>query len=206
MGAKTRNLYRGALVAFCNWCIVTNRLAVNPVHAVAKANEKADRRRQRRSMTEPELVTLLAVARERPLREALTVRKGPRKGERYANVRPEVRERLDWLGRERALIYKTLVLTGLRKGELSSLTVAHLCLDGPIAFLALDAPTKRTGRGTPSPSETTSPRTCATGSPTNCAAFKPKPWRRAHPYRPGCRPIRPSSPSPRRWSRFSTAT
>ena len=60
--------------------------------------------------------------------EALTVRKGPRKGERYANVRPEVRERLEWLGRERALIYKTLVLTGLRKGELSSLTVAQLRL------------------------------------------------------------------------------
>ena len=38
-------------------------------------------------------------------------------------------ERLDLLGRERALIYKTLVLTGLRKGELASLTVAHLCLD-----------------------------------------------------------------------------
>ena len=45
-------------------------------------------------MTEPELVKLLAVARERPLLEALTVRKGPRKGERYADVRPEVRERL----------------------------------------------------------------------------------------------------------------
>ena len=125
MSARTRNAYRNALVAFCNWCVETNRLAVNPFDAVPKANEKADPRRQRRAMTEAELVKLLAVARERPLLEALTVRKGPRKGERYADVRPEVRERLDLLGRERALIYKTLVLTGLRKGELASLTVAQ---------------------------------------------------------------------------------
>jgi hypothetical protein len=105
MSARTRNAYRNALVSFCNWCVETNRLAVNPFDPVPKANEKADPRRQRRAMFEPELVKLLAVARERPLLEALTVRKGPRKGERYANVRPEVRERLEWLGRERALIY-----------------------------------------------------------------------------------------------------
>ena len=95
MSARTRNAYRNALVSFCNWCVETNRLAVNPFDAVPKANEKADPRRQRRAMTEPELVKLLAVARERPLLEALTVRKGPRKGERYADVRPEVRERLE---------------------------------------------------------------------------------------------------------------
>src|SRR5258708_26793426 len=96
---------------------------------VPKANEKADPRRQRRAMTETELVGLLAVARERPILDALTVRKGPRRGERYANVRPEVRERLDMIGRERALIYKTLVLTGICKGERPSPTVADLSLD-----------------------------------------------------------------------------
>ena len=46
-------------------------------------------------MTEAELVRLLDVARRRPLLEALTVRRGKRKGEAYANVRPEVRERLE---------------------------------------------------------------------------------------------------------------
>lgn len=80
-------------------------------------------------MTEEELTRLLAVARERPLRDALTVRKGSRRGERYANVRPEVGERLAWVGWKRALIYRTLVLTGLRKGELASLTVAQMHLD-----------------------------------------------------------------------------
>jgi integrase len=147
MSARTRNAYRNALVSFCNWAVGTNRIAVNPFDAVPKANEKADPRRQRRAMAEPELVKLLAVARERPLLEALTVRKGPRKGERYADVRPEVRERLQLLGRERALIYKTLVLTGLRKGELASLTVAHLHLDDAVPFLSLDAADEKSREG-----------------------------------------------------------
>src|SRR5439155_8608322 len=98
-------------------------------------------------MVEPELLKLLAIARERPLLEALTVRKGPRKGERYADVRPEVRDRLQLLGRERALIYKTLVLTGLRKGELASLTVASLSLDGAVAFAQLDAADEKNREG-----------------------------------------------------------
>jgi integrase len=147
MSARTRNAYRNALVSFCNWCVETSRLAVNPFDPVPKANEKADPRRQRRAMTEPELVELLAVARERPLLEALTVRKGPRKGERYADVRPEVRARLELLGRERALIYKTLVLTGLRKGELASLTVAHLRLDDAVPCLTLDAADEKNREG-----------------------------------------------------------
>src|SRR5262249_7165945 len=132
-----------------NWCADPNvrRLASNPFDAMPKANEKADPRRQRRAMAEPELVKLLAVARERPLLEALTVRRGPRKGERYANVRPAVQERLQLLGRERALIYKTLVLTGLRKGELASLTVAHLRLDDAVPYLSLDAADEKNREG-----------------------------------------------------------
>jgi integrase len=147
MSARTRNAYRNALVSFCNWAVETNRLAVNPFDPVPKANEKADPRRQRRAMTEAELLRLLPIARERPLLEALTVRKGPRKGERYADVRPEVRERLEWLGRERALIYKTLVLTGLRKGELASLTVAYLRLDDAVPYLTLDAADEKNREG-----------------------------------------------------------
>src|SRR5262249_23842418 len=112
-----------------------------------KANEKADPRRQRRAMTEAELVRLLDVARQRPLFDNMTVRKGPRKGERYAELRPETRVRLEQLGRERALIYKTLVLTGLRKKELASLTVAQLYLAEAIPFVALDAADEKNREG-----------------------------------------------------------
>jgi integrase len=147
MGARTRNSYLAAALAFCNWAVETGRLLANPFVFVPKADEKADPRRQRRAMTASELAQLLTVARERPLLEALTVRKGPRKGERYADVRPEVRERLDVLGRERALIYKTLVLTGLRKGELASLTAGSLHLDDDVAFVQLEAADEKNREG-----------------------------------------------------------
>jgi integrase len=147
MGARTRNSYLTSALAFGNWAVQTGRLLANPFDRIPKADEKADPRRQRRAMTEGELARLLPVAGERPLLEALTVRKGPRKGERYADVRPEVRERLRLLGRERALIYKTLLLTGLRKGELASLTVASLFLDGDVAFAQLEAAAEKSREG-----------------------------------------------------------
>jgi integrase len=153
MSARTRNSYLASCLAFCNWCAdeEVGRLLVNPFDGIEKANEKGDRRRQRRSLTEEELVKLLSVARERPLLEALTVRKGPRKGERYADVRPDVQERLSLLGRERSLIYKTLVLTGLRKGELASLTVARLYLDPPDPYVAIGAADEKNGEGSSIP-------------------------------------------------------
>ena len=147
MGARTRNSYLCSARSFCRWCIETGRMTMNPFVAVPRADEKADPRRKRRAMTEAELVNLLAVAQERPLIEATTVRKGPRRGERYADVRPEVRARLDLLGRERALIYKTLVLSGLRKGELTSLTVAHLHLDDAVPYAELDAADEKNREG-----------------------------------------------------------
>jgi integrase len=147
MAARTRNHYRDALVTFGNWCVVTNRLPTNPFAAIAKLNEKADPRRQRRAMEETELVRLLDVARRRPLLDAATVRRGKRKGEAYARLRDETRDRLELLGRERALTYKTLVLTGLRKGELASLTVAQLHLDDAIPFVALDAADEKNREG-----------------------------------------------------------
>ena len=64
---------------------------------------------------------------------------------------PEIRGELEELGRERALIYKTLVLTGLRRNELATLTVVQLRLDGPNPFAALDAADEknRQGNGVP---------------------------------------------------------
>jgi integrase len=153
MGARTRNSYLTAAIAFCNWCAdpAVARLAVNPFARMPKLNEKADPRHRRRAMAEGELTRLLDVARRRPLIDALTVRKGPRRGERYADVRPEVRDRLERLGRERALMYKTLILTGLRKGELTSLTVAQLYLTGPACYVELEAADEKNGEGSTVP-------------------------------------------------------
>lgn len=149
MGSRTRNTYLITAICFANWCADPNvrRLAGNPFAGIVRANEKADPRRQRRAMTETELMKLLPVARSRPLIDAMTIRRGKRKGNRTAEVRPEVREKLDWIGRERCLIYKTLVLTGLRKGELTSLTVGQLVLDGPVCFASLHAADEKNRKG-----------------------------------------------------------
>ena len=147
MGPRTRNTYRAAAVAFCNWCVETGRLLVNPFAKVAKADEAVETRRQRRALTEDELRRLLDVARRRPLLDRMTVHRGKRKGEAYANLRDETRRRLEVLGWERALIYKTLVLTGLRKGELASLTVGQLDLDADPPFLVLDAADEKNREG-----------------------------------------------------------
>jgi len=147
MSARTRNAYQGAMVAFCNWCIENRRLAVNPFAGMPKANEKSDQRRQRRAMTEAELISLLDVARRRPIVDAMTVRRGEHKGKAYAKLSDQTKDRLEWVGRERALIYKTLVLTGLRKRELASLTVGQLYLDGQVAYAVLNAADEKNREG-----------------------------------------------------------
>ena len=151
MGAGTRNEYRQELVGLGNWCVRTRRLLSNPFVGVPKADAKADCRRKRRALTEGELRRLLDVARRRPLLEARTVRRGKRKGQACANVRPERRRRLERLGWERALIYKTLVLTGLRKAELASLTVGQLNLHAKPPCLVLDAADEKNREGSTIP-------------------------------------------------------
>ena len=151
MGPRTRNTYRAAAVAFCNWCMETGRLTVNPFAKVPKADEDVDPRRQRRALTEDELRRLLDVARRRPLLDAMTLQRASGKAKRLPSFGTEVQRRLERLGQERALIYKTLVLTGLRKGELASLTVGQLDLDAAPPFLVLDAADEKNREGSTIP-------------------------------------------------------
>lgn len=151
MSAGTRNGYRQACVTFINWCVRAGRLTHNPLLAVAVADQRADTRRQRRALTEEELARLLDAAQRRPLADALTVRRGKAKGKPLANLSPETREDLLRIGRERALIYKTLVLTGLRKGELASITVGQVDLGGRVPHLLLRARDEKNRRGSEIP-------------------------------------------------------
>ena len=178
MSARSRNAHLASLVSFANWCTDNGRLTLNPLTRIAKANEKADPRRQRRAMTEAELNRLILVARWRPLaehgRESLddagpsgTLRKrsnwkkaeltldGLNGAVSLARMRlatnPELVEKLDRLGRERALIVKTLVLTGLRKGELASMTVGQLVLEGSLPCLILNAADEKNRQGSTIP-------------------------------------------------------
>ena len=56
-----------------------------------------------------------------------------------------------WQGRERALVYKVLTLTGLRKGELASITLGQIWLDEKHPYLELKAKDEKSGRGSQIP-------------------------------------------------------
>lgn len=142
------------------------RLDLNPFAGVGKYNEADDPRRQRRALDEHELRRLLFVARWRPIaehgrettaKESDELPTSPTSRKTWSMARlnfetfqesvdtakaklggnPAFLEQLDQRGFERYLIYKLAVLTGLRRGEIESLTFDHLRLDGPTAFLSM---------------------------------------------------------------------
>ncbi len=79
--------------------------------------------------------------------DAMTIRRGPRKGQLGVKLRPETRKRLEALGRERALVYKSFLLTGLRLHELRTLTIGQLELDAEHPHVVLDAPDEKNRSG-----------------------------------------------------------
>jgi len=175
MAAATRNSYREAAICLGTWCRRTHRLTQNPFADVPRADQNADRRHQRRALTEAELLRLLKVARLRPLaqfgceitpteadpkrppRSRATWKRGALTVDNIDAAVEDAREalkndpdliaQLERTGRERALIYKTLVLTGLRKGELVSLTVGQLDFTGPVAYANLNAADEKNRQG-----------------------------------------------------------
>ncbi len=175
MAASTRNSYREAAVCFGNWCRRTHRLTHNPFGDVPRADQNVDRRHQRRALTEAELMRLLTVARLRPLaefgREIMAAKADPKRSPRSRatwkrkpltpeNIEtaaerargalednPDLIARLERTGYERALTYKALVLTGLRKGELASLTVGQLDFGGRVAYAVLNAADEKNRQG-----------------------------------------------------------
>ena len=64
------------------------RMMANPLAGIPKANEKADPRRQRRALTEDELRRLLRGAQQRPLLDAMTIRRGKDAGKPLAKLVP----------------------------------------------------------------------------------------------------------------------
>jgi integrase len=171
---RTINAKLGSLTAWGNWLVDSRRLVSNPFTRLAKTagiDAGDDIRRQRRALTEAELLRLLAVARLRPVAEygRGTIRRDDKPTEKSSRatwkradltfetiataaergrtrVRPEVLSQLEQSGWERALLYLVLVTTGLRKGELSSLTVADVDLDDEHPAITLAAANAKNGR------------------------------------------------------------
>jgi integrase len=147
MSARTFNGFVRAASAFGVWLVREGRLSVSPFVAMRKMNEAAGAVRPRRAFTVEEVGRLLDAAERRPLDEACRINRGAHKGEMGANLAPATIERLKALGRERSLAYRALVSTGLRWGELRSITVGQVALDGPTPHIVLHAADEKNRKG-----------------------------------------------------------
>ena len=141
MGARNRNAHASAMVSFGNWLVRAGRLSVNPFAGLPMLNEKADRRRERRVLSMDEFAQLIDAAERRPLAEASKNRGSD------ANLTPATVDKLLWLGETRSMIYSTLMFTGLRYGELRSITIGQVHLEETPPYIELRAANEKARRG-----------------------------------------------------------
>lgn len=143
IGARSLNARIAAAKAFCNWLVQADRIAANPLGGVKPLNERADRRHERRPLTPAELSALIDGAARRPLADRLD----KNRGDEQAELRKSTRQALETLGAMRALAYRTLAFTGLRFGELKSITVGQVKLDAKPPHIELRAKDEKARRG-----------------------------------------------------------
>lgn len=132
--AATKNRTRSYLYSFYQWLVRRDRVATNIVDRVdtAKPKQGEQEKRRRRAMKLKELRRLISAVNRFPLAAVETNhggrprRDGSRTGPVSADIQDPTRAALQMKGRERALLYRTAILTGLRRGELSRVKVRHL--------------------------------------------------------------------------------
>jgi integrase len=103
--AQTVNHYVAAIRQFCRFVVVHGWATEDPSRLMGKLNVALDRRRIRRALEADEVRVLLARTAKGPERQGLS-------------------------GRERALVYRLAIETGLRAAEVASLSVRSFALDG----------------------------------------------------------------------------
>jgi len=109
---QTSNFYLSATKSFCRWMVQSGRATASPVAHLSALNVRTDRRHDRRALSVDELRWLLDTTRNGPTRYGMD-------------------------GAERALLYQLAVETGLRAGELRSLTRSSFALgDTPTVTVA----------------------------------------------------------------------
>jgi len=116
----TVNHYIGAIKSFAIWLWKNDRTADNPMKALSKTNASVDRRRVRRTLSLDEIQKLLETTASADDFMGIT-------------------------GAERALAYKTALLTGLRRGELRGLRARDLDFEFDPARLIVREEVAKTG-------------------------------------------------------------
>jgi len=114
ISAQTFNFYLQAIKQFCRWMVKDRRANESPVTHLGGLNVRTDRRHDRRALTVDELRRLLDNTRHGPEHKGMT-------------------------GPERAMLYRLAVETGLRAGEIRSLTRASFDLDSNPPTVKLQA-------------------------------------------------------------------
>lgn len=149
-GNKKKHL--SAISIFVAWLLKKDRIEADPMARV-DAPTGGKKAKKRRALTVEQVQRLLDAARARPLaqfheRYGTEVKETVRQKERAQRNRDAAVAGYVKLGRERALIYKTAVYTGLRAGEIGSLKPHHLELDAK-PFPRLQIPGEFTKNGQP---------------------------------------------------------
>ena len=118
LSAQTTNFYLQSIKQFCNWMVREGKAETSPVLNLKSLNVRVDRRHDRRALTPEESLYLLKATKIGP------VRKG-----------------LKWqiTGVERSLLYQLALETGLRAGELRSLTPKSFNLKSTPATIKVKA-------------------------------------------------------------------
>jgi integrase len=111
---QTSNFYLQAIRQFARWMVRDRRATENPLDHLQGGNVKLDRRHDRRALTWDEVQVLIKTAEMGPVRFGMT-------------------------GTDRAMLYRFTVETGLRAGELRSLTPASFQLDADPPTVTVDA-------------------------------------------------------------------
>jgi integrase len=111
--AQTRNHYLKSSKSFSAWLVRDRRTPTDPLMHLSRQNVAVDRRHDRRALSPEEFAALIEAARSGPPIEGIA-------------------------GPDRAMLYMMAAWTGFRKGELGSLTLRSLNLDGnpPTATVA----------------------------------------------------------------------
>ncbi|MBN9520821.1 hypothetical protein J0H58_20260 [bacterium] len=137
---NTKKKHHSALSGFAKWLFENGYTRENLILRVPVPKGGTQEKDKFRSLTLRELRRLFKVARERWVKEALTVRNGARKGKLEKTVRPEVLADARLRGQGRALVYRTAALTGLRRSELAKVRLRYLRKPKNLQFPIFDLP------------------------------------------------------------------
>lgn len=176
MPATARNAHLDDLMDFVEWCLREKRLPQNPLTGITRVQETvAAATLAVRPLSEKELVRLLRLALWRPLAEygraapehteldlaapaprftpltIETIDELVARGRRQLEHNPKQIARLRSQGWQRALIYKTLALIGLRRSEMVSLRTGMVRLKRKSPVLLVGAKANKETAGTAIP-------------------------------------------------------